>query len=27
MQKVVYNIYINSPGGEAYKSIWDSPAI
>jgi len=27
MQKVVYNIYINSPGGEASKSIWDSPAI
>ena len=27
MQKAQYNIYINSPGGEAYKSLWGSPAI
>jgi len=27
MQKRVYNISSYPPGGEASKSIWDSPAI
>jgi len=27
MQKALYNIYSCSPGGEAYKSLWVSPAI
>jgi len=27
MQKALYNIYSYSPGGEAYESLWVSPAI